>query len=95
MTLDNGLEFAKFPEKKDKLGLDVYFADPHSPWQRGLSENTNGLLRQFFPKGSSFSDVTDEEVAKAVEMLNNRPRRCLGYDTPAAVLWEAGWASDS
>ncbi len=89
LTLDNGLEFATFPRGKSQLGLDIYFADPHSPWQRGTNENTNGLLRQFFPKGSSFSHVTDEDVAKAMKMLNNRPRRCLGYRTPAEVLREA------
>lgn len=89
MTLDNGSEFAQFPQIQVQLGTDVYFAKPHAPWQRGTNENTNGLLRQFFPKGTSFQDVSSSEVVKAVKLLNDRPRRCLGYRTPGEVFREA------
>jgi IS30 family transposase len=86
MTVDNGKEFADFATLQRKLEMPVYFADPHSPWQRGTNENTNGLLRDFFPKGCDFGRVTHHQVAKAVRMLNNRPRKCLNYQTPAEVL---------
>ncbi len=89
MTLDNGREFAMFPQLEDQLHLNVYFADGYAPWQRGANENTNGLLRQFFPKGTKFCDVSPEEVAKVVKLMNNRPRRCLGYRTPREVYREA------
>lgn len=89
MTLDNGLEFAQFPQIQLQLGTDVYFADPHSPWQRGTNENTNGLLRQFFPKGTDFRDVPEAEVVKVIKLLNDRPRRCLGCRTPREVFREA------
>ncbi len=89
MTLDNGLEFARFPQIQVQLGTDVFFADPHSPWQRGANENMNGLLRQFFPKGTDFRNVPEAEVVKAIKLLNDRPRRCLGYRTPSEVFREA------
>ena len=71
---------------KQNTGMDVYFCDPYSPWQRGTNENTNGLLRQFFPKGSSFKNITDESIKEVVDMINNRPRKRLGYKTPLEVL---------
>ena len=71
---------------KEHTGMNVYFCDPYSPWQRGTNENTNGLLRQFFPKGSSFKNITDESLQKVVDMINNRPRKILGYKTPLEVL---------
>jgi len=86
MTADNGSEFTQFKTLEQKLGVKVYFANPYSAWERGTNENTNGLLRQFFPKGMAFDRVTDEQVAKAVSLLNNRPRKCLGYRTPKEVL---------
>jgi IS30 family transposase len=89
MTLDNGSEFAQFPQIQVQLGTDVYFADPHAPWQRGTNENTNGLLRQFFPKGTSFHNVSTKKVVNAVKLLNDRPRRCLDYKTPSEVFQEA------
>ena len=89
LTVDNGSEFAGFMELEKKTGLTVYFADPYAAWQRGANENTNGLLRQYFPKGSNFKKVTEEDVAEAVKKLNNRPRKCLDYRTPHEVFWLA------
>lgn len=87
MTVDNGKEFAGFKEIEKSVGLRCYFADPYSSYQRGTNENTNGLLRQFFPKGIDFKKVTDVELDKAVALINNRPRKCLNYRTPNEVLW--------
>ncbi len=87
MTVDNGKEFAGFKEMEKTVGLCCYFADPYSSYQRGTNENTNGLLRQFFPKGTDFKKVTDGELDKAVALINNRPRKCLNYRTPNEVLW--------
>lgn len=89
LTVDNGSEFAQFKKYEEKTGLDIYFAKPYSPWQRGANENANGLLRQYFPKGSDFKKVTEEDVRKAVERLNNRPRKCLNYRTPHEVFWKS------
>jgi transposase, IS30 family len=86
MTTDNGREFAKFKDIERRLGLSVYFANPYHSWERGLNENTNGLLRQFFPRQTDFATVTSRAIAKAVRSLNNRPRKCLDYRTPAEVL---------
>jgi len=66
-------------------GIKVYFADPYASWQRELNENTNGLLRQYFPKGCDFRTVSNKELAKAVAEINNRPRKCLNYRTPNEV----------
>ena len=85
-TVDNGNEFAGHKEITAKTGMIVYFCNPHSPWQRGTNENTNGLLRQYFPKGSSFEDITDERLAEVVNLINNRPRKRLGYKTPLEVF---------
>jgi len=86
LTLDNGSEMARFKELEEATQVHVFFADPHSPWQRGTNENCNGLLRQYFPRGINFRKVTEDAVVKAVELLNNRPRKCLGYRTPAEVF---------
>ena len=86
LTVDNGKEFAAFKKLERKTGFDVYFADPYSSWQRGTNENTNGLLRQYFPKGCDLSRVTDQMLAEAVRKLNHRPRKCLGYRTPHEVF---------
>ena len=86
LTLDNGKENARFQTIEKKTGLTVYFADAYSSWQRGLNENTNGLLRQYFPKGSSFKNMTDERLAQAVRKINHRPRKCLDHRTPHEVF---------
>jgi IS30 family transposase len=86
LTLDNGKENARFQTLEKKTGLAVFFADPYSSWQRGTNENTNGLLRQYFPKGSNFKSMTDETLAEAVRKINHRPRKCLGYRTPHEVF---------
>lgn len=80
-TMDNGKEFVKHG-KLHKLGMDTYFADPYSSWQRGTNEYHNGLLRRYLPKKTSFDDLTQEELDSIVEEINNRPRKCLGYHTP-------------
>ncbi len=85
-TVDNGNEFAGHKDITAKTGMIVYFCNPYSPWERGTNENTNGLLRQYFPKGSSFEDITDERLAKVVDLINNRPRKRLGYKTPLEVF---------
>jgi IS30 family transposase len=87
LTVDNGKEFAGFKEMEKMVGLCCYFADPYSSYQRGTNENTNGLLRQFFPKGTDFKKVSDVGLDKAVALINNRPRKCLNYRTPNEVLW--------
>jgi IS30 family transposase len=86
MTFDNGKEFAKHPRLTRGLGLEVYFADPYASWQRGANENLNGLLRQFFPKGTDFTRISHHEVARVEHLLNERPRKRLGYRTPAEIL---------
>ena len=88
MTVDNGKEFSKFKHIEDKVGVKVYFADPYAAWQRGTNENTNGLLRRYFPKGFDFSGVSNYLVTKVVKKLNNRPRKCLDYRTPREVLFK-------
>ena len=85
-TVNNGKEFAAHKELSASTGMKVYFCDPYSPWQRGTNENTNGLLRQFFPKVTSFADVSDEDLQRVVDMINNRPRKRLNFLTPYEVL---------
>ena len=87
LTYDNGREFAFHQEIDKELGTNSYFAHPYHSWERGLNENTNGLIRQFFPKGKDLSTVTTEEVQKVMDKLNNRPRKCLGFKTPNQVLF--------
>jgi IS30 family transposase len=87
LTLDNGSEFANFKKLEKKTRLTVYFADPYAAWQRGANENSNGLLRQYFPKGYDFRNVDDDDIAEAVRRLNHRPRKCLSYRTPHEVFW--------
>lgn len=85
-TVDHGTEFYDHKLLAELTEMKVYFCDPYSPWQRGSNENTNGLLRQFFPKGASLSDVTDLELQRVVDLINNRPRKRLGYRSPAELL---------
>lgn len=83
ITYDNGLEFARHQEIEITLMAKVYFATPYHSWERGLNEHTNGLLRQYFPKGQPLDQLTNRQLAKAVRMLNNRPRKILNFQTPA------------
>lgn len=86
ITSDNGSEFTYHEDIARELECDFYFADPYSSWQRGLNENTNGLLRQYFPKGISLRNIPDEELQKAVDKINRRPRKTLNYKTPEAIF---------
>lgn len=86
VTYDNGGEFAKCPGLEQSAGVEVYYAEPGCPYQRGTNENTNGLARQFFPKGTDFQTVTHAEVRDAENLLNHRPRAVLGYRTPYEVF---------
>ena len=82
ITADNGKEFAKHQEIAEKLEISFYFCTPYHSWERGANENTNGLIRQYIPKGTDFSEITDEFVTWVENKLNNRPRKRLGYLTP-------------
>lgn len=86
ITLDNGPEFADFLNIEKDLQTTIYFADPHSPWQRGLNENTNDILRFFYPKGTDFLKVDEEEFQNVIHLINSRPRKCLGYLSPLEFL---------
>ena len=79
-------KFADFLNIEKDLGTTIYFADLHSPWQRGLNENTNDLLRFFYPKGTDFLSVSEEEFQKVIHLINSRPRKCLGYLSPLEFL---------
>lgn len=86
LTLDNGKEFADFKNMELGLGLVVYFADPHSPWQRGTNDNANGLIRHFLPKHTNLTNVSCGEINHVVGLINNRPRKCLNWRTPAEAM---------
>ena len=87
LTYDRGREMAEHAQLTRNTGMKVYFCDPYSPWQRGSNENTNGLLRQYFPKAMSLAGVTQAQVDEAVYALNHRPRKCLGWRTPHEVFY--------
>ena len=89
ISLDNGSEFSEFRRLEEHLHTLVYFAEPHKPWQRGTNENTNDVVRFFFPKGFDFRTVTDEDIQFVEYLINNRPRQCLGWKTPAEILEES------
>lgn len=87
LTVDNGKEFASFKTIEQRTGLAVFFADPYSAWQRGTNENSNGLLRQYFPKRSDLRSLTWQQLAPIIKKLNHRPRKCLGYRSPHEVFF--------
>lgn len=89
MTLDNGTENAAHSLIAKAKNMDIYFAHPHSPWQRGANEQVNGLIRRYFHKGVDFRKVTDEQVEQVVLQINQRPRKCLNYQSPYEVFAEA------
>ena len=89
LTLDNGTEFHGFKELEEKLGIKVYFAKPYHSWERGTNENTNGLIRQYLPKGSCFKDLTQKRCNEIERELNDRPRKTLGFSTPNEAHVEA------
>ena len=88
LTWDRGKELAHHAQLKIDTGFDVFFADPHSPWQRGMNENTNGLLRQYFPKGADLSLWSSEDIDAVAATINSRPRKVLGWRTPTEALNE-------
>ena len=85
-AVDRGKEFTGYNEIEKTLNIDVYFAGPYASWQRGTNENTNGLLREFYPKKFDFSTITQNKLDVVVNIINNRPRKCLGYKTSTEVL---------
>lgn len=89
-TNDSGPEFAEHGTMEAELRITMYFAHPYHSWERGTSENTNRLLRQFFPKGTNFAEIEQWELAWAVDLINHRPRKRLNYRTPHEVFWESG-----
>ncbi len=88
LTYDRGTEMAEHKQFTKETKIKVFFADPHSPWQRGTNENTNGLIRQYFPKGTDFKTVPLTAIKKAENRLNSRPRKALGFYTPAERFYE-------
>lgn len=86
ISLDNGAEFSEFRLLEDHLNAPVFFAEPHKPWQRGTNENTNDILRFFFPKGFDFRLLTQAQLDVVVDLINNRPRKCLGWKSPKEIF---------
>ncbi len=86
ITFDNGKEFAAHQDIAHALKAKIFFATPYHAWEHGLNENTNGLIRDFFPKGTDFSTIANAEVAKVEQLLNARPRKSLGFRSPREVF---------
>jgi len=95
ITSDNGKEFAEHVDIAKALQADFYFAHPYASWERGLNENTNGLIRQYFPKGSDFSSLTETLSVSVSDKLNHRPRKCLDFKTPYEVFFHQSVALTS
>lgn len=89
LTFDNGTENAGHETITEKIGVKCYFAHPYASWERGTNENANGLVRWYFPKGTDFAKITDQQIAFVESQLNNRPRKCLGFRTPIEVAASA------
>ena len=85
-TSDQGVEFSYHKEIEERVGLQFYICDPHSPWQKGGVEHLNGLIRDFFPKGTNFRDIDEKDIIRVMELLNNRPRKCLNWKTPTEIF---------
>ena len=94
LTLDNGTEFARCHRLEQHLDMELYFADPGCPYQRGTNENTNGLIRQYYPKGTDFRDISHQDVRSVEILMNERPRECLGFKTPHEVFFGNAQHSD-
>lgn len=88
ITCDRGKEFAGYENLEKELKCDVYFADPYCAWQRGTNENSNGLLREFYPKGMDLSKTSNNELDRCLSLMNNRPRKCIKFKTPNEVITE-------
>jgi len=88
ITPDRGLEFMRYKEFSNAYGINCFFADPYSPWQRGTNENTNGLLREYLPKRQDLTDVPDRSIDVFISKLNLRPKKCLGWKTPYEVFYD-------
>ena len=86
ITSDNGKEFAYHRQISKALKTGFYFANPYHSWERGLNENTNGLIRQYFPKKTSFDNISDDDVKAVMQRLNSRPRKSLGFKTPNSIF---------
>lgn len=89
ISLDNGSESSEFRKLEKNLHPLVNFAEPHKPWQGGRNENTNDIIRFFFPKGFDFRTVTQKDVHFVENLINNRPRKCLGWKTPTGIFYES------
>jgi transposase, IS30 family len=87
ITYDNGVQFSKHQDTQKKLNTEIYFAYPYHSWERGTNENTNGLLRRYFPKGTNFKEITQEELDNTVKKINNRPRKRHNYHSPQEI-WD-------
>ena len=91
ITSDNGKEFAKHEKIAETLDIDFFFCNPYSSWERGLNENTNGLIRQYFPMDARFYDLKHDEIAFVKHRLNTRPRKCLPFSAPMVFLNNHGF----
>ena len=88
LTYDNGREFAYHEEIARELTAEGFFAHPYHSWERGLNENTNGLIQQYVPKGKDIDDLSDKDVAEIIEKINMQPRKCLGFKTPNQLFFQ-------